>query len=63
MAAFKRFLRDEWLVEEIIDGDDEFDSPYAGQKRLAMIKRAIMVWEKSSEDVIHQRFAKAIPWA
>ncbi|RHY83178.1 hypothetical protein DYB35_008734 [Aphanomyces astaci] len=63
MAPFKRLLRDEWLAEEIIDGDDghEFDSPCAAQKRLAMIKRAISAWEKVSEDVIRQSFAKAIP--
>ncbi|RHZ39790.1 hypothetical protein DYB26_012195 [Aphanomyces astaci] len=65
MAPFKRFLRDEWLAEEIIDGEDgdEFDSPCAAQKRLAMINRAIRAWDKVSEDVIRESFAKAIPSA
>ncbi|RQM12701.1 hypothetical protein B5M09_013367 [Aphanomyces astaci] len=65
MVPFKRFLRVEWLAEEIIDGEDgdEFDSPCAAQKRLAMINRLIRAWEKVSEDVIRESFAKAIPSA
>ncbi|ETV71550.1 hypothetical protein H257_13214 [Aphanomyces astaci] len=57
MAPFKRFLRDERLAEEIIDGEDEdeFYSPCAVQKRLAMINRAIGAWEKVSEDVVRAR--------
>ncbi len=39
MAPFKRYLRDEWLAEDIIDGEDgaDFDTSCASQMRLTMI--------------------------
>ncbi|RQM21707.1 hypothetical protein B5M09_013327 [Aphanomyces astaci] len=63
MAPFKRYLRDEWLAEDIIDGDhgDDFDTPCASQKRLAMIKRAILAWDKVSAEDIRLSFEKALP--
>ncbi|RHY52127.1 hypothetical protein DYB34_007560 [Aphanomyces astaci] len=63
MAPFKRYLRDEWLAEEIIEGDDgeDFDSPTAAQKRLAMIRRAILAWARVSAEEIRRSFTKAIP--
>jgi hypothetical protein len=63
MAPFKRYLRDEWLAEEIIDGDDgdDFDTLTAGHKRLAMIKRAILAWDKVNDEDIRLSFDKAIP--
>ncbi|ETV75853.1 hypothetical protein H257_09828 [Aphanomyces astaci] len=58
MAPFKRNLRNLWLLEEQIIGDDE--DPYsltAQQKRMAMVQRAISAWDMVSEDV-HKRFAR-----
>ncbi|RHZ24224.1 hypothetical protein DYB28_000087 [Aphanomyces astaci] len=46
MAPFKRNLRNLWLLEEQIVGDDEDPfSPTACQKRMAMVKRAIAAWD------------------
>ncbi|RHZ41768.1 hypothetical protein DYB31_012377 [Aphanomyces astaci] len=63
MAPFKRYLRDEWLAEEIIDGEDgdDFDTPTAAEKRMAMIKRAILAWDRVSASEIRRSFEKAIP--
>ncbi|KAF0710797.1 hypothetical protein AaE_012377 [Aphanomyces astaci] len=63
MGPFKRYLRDAWLAEDIIEGDvgDEFDTPSAAMKVLAMIKRAILAWDMVSADTIRQSFEKAIP--
>ncbi|KAF0704103.1 hypothetical protein AaE_015109 [Aphanomyces astaci] len=63
MAPFKRYLRDEWLAEEIIDGEDgdDFDTPTAAEKRVAMIKRAILAWDRVSASEIRRSFEKAIP--
>ncbi|ETV64158.1 hypothetical protein H257_18907, partial [Aphanomyces astaci] len=52
MAPFKRNLRNLWLLEEHIIGDDE--DPYsltAQQKRMAMMQRTISAWDMVSEDV------------
>ncbi|RHY32166.1 hypothetical protein DYB32_002800 [Aphanomyces invadans] len=62
MAPFKRNLRNLWLYEEQVVGDDE--DPYslsAKQKRMTMVKRAISAWDLVTEDIIRQCFAKAIP--
>ncbi|RHY43640.1 hypothetical protein DYB30_012877 [Aphanomyces astaci] len=62
MAPFKRNLRNLWLLEEKIIGDDE--DPYsltAQQKRMAMVQRAISAWDMVSEDVVRRSFEKAIP--
>ncbi|RHZ31208.1 hypothetical protein DYB26_013949, partial [Aphanomyces astaci] len=63
MAPFKRYLRDAWLTEEMIDGEDgdDFDTPTAGQKRLAMVKRAIVAWDRVSPVDIRRSFEKALP--
>ncbi|RHY97991.1 hypothetical protein DYB35_011721 [Aphanomyces astaci] len=63
MAPFKRYLRDEWLAEEIIDGEDgdDFDTPTAEEKRVAMIKPAILAWDRVSASEIRRSFEKAIP--
>ncbi|RHZ23192.1 hypothetical protein DYB31_015328 [Aphanomyces astaci] len=46
MAPFKRNLRNLWLLEEQIVGDDEDPfSSTACQKRMAMVKRAIAAWD------------------
>ncbi|KAF0709103.1 hypothetical protein AaE_012975, partial [Aphanomyces astaci] len=59
MALFKRNLRNLWLLEEQIVGDDEDPfSPTACQKRMAMAKRAIAAWDMVSDDVIRRRFEK-----
>ncbi|RLO05078.1 hypothetical protein DYB28_004799 [Aphanomyces astaci] len=62
MAPFKRYLRDAWLTEEMIDGEDgdDFDTPTAGQKRLAMVKRAIVAWDHVSPVDIRRSFEKAL---
>ncbi|RQM31333.1 hypothetical protein B5M09_013759 [Aphanomyces astaci] len=63
MAPFKRYLCDAWLTEEMIDGEDgdDFDTPTAGQKRLAIVKRAIMAWDRVSPVDIRRSFEKALP--
>ncbi|KAF0709046.1 hypothetical protein AaE_012998 [Aphanomyces astaci] len=63
MGPFKRYLRDAWLAEDIIEGDDgnEFDTLSAAMKRLAMIKRVILAWDMVSAHTIRQSFEKAIP--
>jgi hypothetical protein len=63
MAPFKRYLRDEWLAEDIIDGEDgaDFDTSCASQMRLTMIKRAILAWDKVSAEDIRHSFEKALP--
>ncbi|RHY27075.1 hypothetical protein DYB32_007071 [Aphanomyces invadans] len=55
MVPFNRNLRNLWLYEEQVVGDDE--DPYslsAKQKRMAMVKRAIAAWDLVTEDVICQ---------
>ncbi|RHY81967.1 hypothetical protein DYB26_016128 [Aphanomyces astaci] len=62
MAPLKRNLRNLWLFEEQILGDD--DDPFsltARQKRNAMVNRAISAWDMVSGDVIRQSFVKALP--
>ncbi|RQM30994.1 hypothetical protein B5M09_013668, partial [Aphanomyces astaci] len=46
MAPFKRNLRNLWLLEDIIVGDD--DDPFsltAREKRMALVKRSIAAWD------------------
>ncbi|RLO14086.1 hypothetical protein DYB28_006320 [Aphanomyces astaci] len=45
MAAFKRYLHDERLTEEMVDGEDgdDIDTPTAALKYLVMIKRATLL--------------------
>ncbi|RHX98752.1 hypothetical protein DYB36_012106, partial [Aphanomyces astaci] len=46
MAPFKRNLRNLWLLEDIIVGDD--DDPFSltsRQKRMALVKRSIAAWD------------------
>ncbi|RHZ09512.1 hypothetical protein DYB37_011814 [Aphanomyces astaci] len=46
MAPFKRNLRNLWLYEEQLEGDDDDPySPTARQKRMAMVLRAIAAWD------------------
>ncbi|RHZ40641.1 hypothetical protein DYB31_007833 [Aphanomyces astaci] len=62
MAPFKRYLRELWLFEDIITGEDE--DPFsltARQNRLALIKRAVAAWEMVSTDAIRGSFEKALP--
>ncbi|RHY38986.1 hypothetical protein DYB30_014122, partial [Aphanomyces astaci] len=62
MAPFKRYLRELWLFEDIITGEDE--DPFsltARQKRLALIKRAVAAGEMVSTDAIRGSFEKALP--
>ncbi|RHY39562.1 hypothetical protein DYB30_000467 [Aphanomyces astaci] len=63
MAPFKRYLRDEWLTEEMIDGEDgdDFDTPTAAEKRKAMVKRAIAAWDRVTATEIRNSFVKALP--
>ncbi|KAF0683679.1 Aste57867_24294 [Aphanomyces stellatus] len=68
MAPFKRHLRDVWLQEDLIegeDGDEEHDvdllSVSARQKRVAMITRAIKAWSRITPQEIRRSFAKALP--
>ncbi|RHY67047.1 hypothetical protein DYB38_010291 [Aphanomyces astaci] len=67
MAPFKRHLRDLWLEEELIEGEDSDDEDVdlmtvtAQQKRLAMILRAIKAWARFTPDEIRSSFIKAIP--
>ncbi|RHZ14926.1 hypothetical protein DYB26_006267 [Aphanomyces astaci] len=63
MAPFKRYLRDEWLNEEMIDGEDgdDFDTPTAAEKRKAMVKRAIAAWDRVTATEIRNSFVKALP--
>ncbi|RHZ09861.1 hypothetical protein DYB31_016205, partial [Aphanomyces astaci] len=61
MAPFKRNLRNLWLYEEQLEGDDDDPySPTARQKRMAMVLRAIAAWDVVTADVIRQAFAKAL---
>ncbi|RLO13086.1 hypothetical protein DYB28_004353 [Aphanomyces astaci] len=61
MAPFKRNLRNLWLYEEQLEGDDDDPySPTARQKRMAMVLRAIAAWDMVTADVIRQAFAKAL---
>ncbi|RLO13717.1 hypothetical protein DYB28_014026 [Aphanomyces astaci] len=62
MAPFKRNLRNLWLYEEQLEGDDDEDpySPTARQKRMAMVLRSISAWDMITADVIRQAFAKAL---
>ncbi|RHY69818.1 hypothetical protein DYB30_006773 [Aphanomyces astaci] len=56
MTPFKRHLRDLWIAEDTIEHDEEDDqdwmSPAAHVKRTAMIKRAIMAWEKITPEQV-----------
>ncbi|RHY99467.1 hypothetical protein DYB31_014106 [Aphanomyces astaci] len=61
MAPFKRHLRELWLFEEMIKGDEE--DPYsvtAQQKRMAMVKRAIAAWDMVSANAVRGSFEKAL---
>ncbi|ETV92086.1 hypothetical protein H310_13505 [Aphanomyces invadans] len=51
MAPFNRHLRDLWIAEDCVstvddDNDDNWMSPTAKVKRITMIKREILAWEK-----------------
>ncbi|RHY91365.1 hypothetical protein DYB26_012614 [Aphanomyces astaci] len=66
MAPFKRHLRDLWLEEELIQGDDEEEdvdmmTVTAQRKRLAMVQRGIKAWARITPQEIRRSFAKAIP--
>ncbi|RLO07091.1 hypothetical protein DYB28_003077 [Aphanomyces astaci] len=62
MAPLKRYLRELWLFEDIITGEDEdLFSLTARQKRLALIKRAVAAWEMVFTDAIRGSFEKALP--
>ncbi|KAF0692321.1 Aste57867_16593 [Aphanomyces stellatus] len=68
MAPFKRHLRDLWLQEDLIEGEDgdeehDVDLMYvsARQKRFAMIARAIKAWSRITPQEIRRSFAKALP--
>ncbi|RQM30444.1 hypothetical protein B5M09_012832 [Aphanomyces astaci] len=60
MAPFKRYLRDEWLTEKMIDGEDSDDSTPA-EKRKAMMKRIIAAWDRVTAAEIRNCFVKALP--
>ncbi|RHY59851.1 hypothetical protein DYB30_010363 [Aphanomyces astaci] len=64
MAPFKRNLRNLWLLEDIIVGDD--DDPFsltAREKRMALVKRSIAAWDLVSSQEIRRSFEKALPQA
>ncbi|RHY71121.1 hypothetical protein DYB38_011640 [Aphanomyces astaci] len=54
MATFKRNLRNLWLYEEQLEGDNDEDlySPTARQKRMAMALRVIAAWDIVAADII-----------
>ncbi|RHY86181.1 hypothetical protein DYB37_010470 [Aphanomyces astaci] len=54
MATFKRNLRNLWLYEEQLEGDNDEDlySPTARQKRMAMALRVIAAWDMVAADII-----------
>ncbi|RHY81185.1 hypothetical protein DYB35_012205 [Aphanomyces astaci] len=55
IAPFKRHLRELWLFEEMIEGDDKDTySLTAQQKRMAMIKRAIAAWDLKTIDTARE---------
>ncbi|RHZ11421.1 hypothetical protein DYB31_007285, partial [Aphanomyces astaci] len=60
MAPFKCNLRNLWLYEEKLEGDDDEDPylPTARQKRMAMVLRAIAAWDMVTADIIRQAYAK-----
>ncbi|RHX98817.1 hypothetical protein DYB25_012705 [Aphanomyces astaci] len=59
MGPLKAMLKTAWLLEEDDRiGDEVFT---AQEKRLAMVKRTISVWEKISTQTIVKSFEKAIP--
>ncbi|KAF0706744.1 hypothetical protein AaE_013971 [Aphanomyces astaci] len=62
MAPFKRNLRNLWLLEDIIVGDD--DDPFSltsRQKRMALVKWSIAAWDLVSSQEIRRSFEKALP--
>ncbi len=66
MAPFKRHLRDLWLEEELIEGDDNDEdvdmmTVTAQQKRKAMVQRAIKAWARITPQEIRRSFEKALP--
>ncbi|RHY23458.1 hypothetical protein DYB32_009188, partial [Aphanomyces invadans] len=62
MAPFKRNMREHWLYEEMIEGDDDDPSSLTSKlKRMALIKRAIAAWDMVPSEVIRTSFDKAIP--
>ncbi|RHY94027.1 hypothetical protein DYB35_013187 [Aphanomyces astaci] len=66
MAPFKRHLRNLWLEEDLIEGDDsdvdvDLMSVPAQQKRLVMIHRAIKAWARITPQEIRHSFIKALP--
>ncbi|RHY05816.1 hypothetical protein DYB36_006294, partial [Aphanomyces astaci] len=59
MGPLKAMLKTEWLLEEDNrEGNEDFT---AQEKRLAMVKRTIRVWEKISSEMVVKSFEKAIP--
>ncbi|KAH9082666.1 hypothetical protein LEN26_021272 [Aphanomyces euteiches] len=62
MAPFKRHMRDLWLDEDDIEDDDEndFESPTAAKKRLALIRRSILAWDRISEHEVRKSFEKVL---
>ncbi|RLO09983.1 hypothetical protein DYB28_003099 [Aphanomyces astaci] len=52
MGPFKQMYRSEWIKEEKVFT--------AAEKRLAMIKRSIKVWDAMKEDTIRKSFEKAL---
>ncbi|RQM30831.1 hypothetical protein B5M09_013185 [Aphanomyces astaci] len=61
MAPFKRHLRDLWLEEELIQGDDEEEdvdmmTVTAQRKRLAMVQRGIKAWARITPQEIRRSF-------
>jgi hypothetical protein len=52
MGPFKQMCRSEWLKEEKVIS--------ASDKRLAMIKRTIKVWDAMKEETIRKSFEKAL---
>ncbi|KAH9111645.1 hypothetical protein LEN26_001591 [Aphanomyces euteiches] len=67
MAPFERHLRDLWLLEDEIEGDDDdlddadIESPTSRMKRMSMVNRTILAWDKISDEDVRKAFRKAIP--
>ncbi|KAH9107640.1 hypothetical protein LEN26_004027 [Aphanomyces euteiches] len=66
MASFKKHLRNLWLKETLVEGeenddDDDEDNLTARTKRLVIIKRAIKARDMIMAEEIRASFMKAIP--
>ncbi|RHY48077.1 hypothetical protein DYB30_012031 [Aphanomyces astaci] len=66
MAPFKRHLRNLWLEEELIEGDDsevdvDLNHSYGATKASCLIHRAIKAWARIAPEKIRRNFTKAIP--